>query len=56
MLIVICTTLGVLIITFVYSLFKKYLFRRDLSILLILTYLVMFSAVTAIAIAQAVNQ
>jgi hypothetical protein len=50
MLIVIFSTLGVLIITFVYGIFKKYRFARDLSLVLIFIYIAIFCAVTTIAV------
>lgn len=50
MLIVIFSTLGVLIITFIYGIMKKYRFGRDLSLVLIFIYVVIFCTVTTIAL------
>lgn len=50
MIIIIFATYFVLIVTFLYGIFKKHKFGRDLSIFLILIYLIVFIVVTSIAI------
>ncbi|CAD8059397.1 unnamed protein product [Paramecium sonneborni] len=54
MIIIIFSTLFVLIITFFYGILKKYHFARDLSVLLILIYVLVLSSITIIAIYEAV--
>lgn len=54
MIIIIFSTLFVLIITFLYGIIKKYHFARDLSVLLILIYVLVLSTITIIAIYEAV--
>ncbi|CAD8144515.1 unnamed protein product [Paramecium octaurelia] len=54
MIIIIFSTLFVLIITFLYGIVKKYHFARDLSVLLILIYVLVLSTITIIAIYDAV--
>lgn len=50
MLFVIFSTLGVLIITFIYGIIRKYSFARNLSLILIFIYITIFCIVSGIAI------